>query len=132
MNRASLSRARGIVSRGVVQHVTCHRDRRPWVRLGNQRLPAGWRMDRLFVVLLEQDGYDETHDGLLVGESVDTHWFTDPHIDAASEGGRLLNSGNPLTEAQTPLAANYGCTVDRMRYLDGWTASACRSGISWK
>jgi hypothetical protein len=51
--------------------------------------------------------------------SADTYWFTDPNIDGASEGGRLLNNGNPLTEAQTRLAANYGYTVDRMRYLDG-------------
>jgi Ca2+-binding RTX toxin-like protein len=50
--------------------------------------------------------------------SVDTYWFTDPNIDGGSEGGRLLNNGNPLTVAQTRLAANYGYTVDRMRELD--------------
>jgi Ca2+-binding RTX toxin-like protein len=50
--------------------------------------------------------------------SVDTYWFTDPNIDAGTEGGRLLNNGNPLTDAQTKRAANYGYTVDRMRALD--------------
>ena len=50
--------------------------------------------------------------------SADTYWFTDPNIDAGSEGGRLLNNGQPLTYDQTRLAANYGYTVDRMRYLD--------------
>ena len=50
--------------------------------------------------------------------SADTYWFTDPNIDGGSEGGRLLNNGQPLTYDQTRLAANYGYTVDRMRYLD--------------
>jgi hypothetical protein len=35
------------------------------------------------------------------------YWFTDPNIDGASEGGTLLNNGNPLTLAQTR-SANYG------------------------
>ena len=48
----------------------------------------------------------------------DTYWFTDPNISSATEGGALLNNGNPLTVAQTRLAANYGYTVDRMRELD--------------
>ena len=38
--------------------------------------------------------------------------------DGGIEGGALLNNGNPLTVAQTRLAANYGYTVDRMRELD--------------
>ena len=50
--------------------------------------------------------------------SADTYWFTDSNLSDASEGGELLNNGNPLTVAQTRLAANYGYTVDRMRELD--------------
>jgi hypothetical protein len=50
--------------------------------------------------------------------SVDTYWFTDPHISGVSEGGKLLNDGNALTYAQTRRAANYGYTVDRQRQLD--------------
>ena len=50
--------------------------------------------------------------------SADTYWFTDSNLSGASEGGELLNNGNPLTVAQTRLAANYGYTVDRMRELD--------------
>ena len=52
--------------------------------------------------------------------SADTYWFTDPNIDSQWEGGALLNGATrPLTDAETRLAANYGYTVDRMRYLDG-------------
>jgi len=51
--------------------------------------------------------------------SADTYWFTDPYIAGASEGGRLLNNGQPLTESQTRRAANYGYTIDRLRKLDG-------------
>jgi hypothetical protein len=51
--------------------------------------------------------------------SADIYWFTDPNVSSGSEGGVLLNNGNPLTVAQTRLAANYGYTVDRMRELDG-------------
>jgi hypothetical protein len=51
--------------------------------------------------------------------SNDIYWFTDPHVAGASEGGKLLNGGRPLTPAQTRRAANYGYTVDRMRALDG-------------
>jgi hypothetical protein len=50
--------------------------------------------------------------------SVDTYWFTDPHISGSSEGGKLLNGGHPLTYTQTRRAANYGYTVDRKRWLD--------------
>ena len=49
--------------------------------------------------------------------SSDVYWFTDPHVSRSSEGGRLLNGGNPLTPTQTRRAANYGYTVDRMRVL---------------
>ena len=50
--------------------------------------------------------------------SNDIYWFTDPNVSASSEGGKLLNSGSPLTPTQTRRAANYGYTVDRMRALD--------------
>jgi hypothetical protein len=50
--------------------------------------------------------------------SVDTYWFTDPFIHGASEGGALLNGGNPMSYNQTRRAANYGYTVDRVRALD--------------
>ncbi|QIG51818.1 hypothetical protein G5V57_31390 [Nordella sp. HKS 07] len=50
--------------------------------------------------------------------SADAYWFTDPNIDAGSEGGSLLNNGQSLTVAQTQLAANYGYTIDRLRELD--------------
>jgi hypothetical protein len=50
--------------------------------------------------------------------SNDIYWFTDPNVHGASEGGRLLNGGRPLTPTQTRRAANYGYTVDRMRALD--------------
>jgi len=50
--------------------------------------------------------------------SNDIYGFTDPHVSGASEGGKLLNGGQPLTTAQTRRAANYGYTVDRMRKLD--------------
>ena len=55
--------------------------------------------------------------------SADTYWFTDPNIAGASEGGRLLNNGQPLTESQTRRAANYGYTIDRLRRLDGMDAT---------
>ncbi len=51
--------------------------------------------------------------------SADTYYFTDPFICGPSEGGALLNNGNPLSQADCRLAANYGATVDRVRYLDG-------------
>ncbi len=50
--------------------------------------------------------------------SNDIYWFTDPNVSGSSEGGKLLNGGNPLTPTQTRRAANYGYTVDRMRALD--------------
>ena len=50
--------------------------------------------------------------------SADIYWFTDSDLSVASQGGRLLNNEQPLTIAQTRLAANYGYTVDRMRELD--------------
>ena len=50
--------------------------------------------------------------------SADTYWFTDSDLSDASQGGELLNNGNPLTVAQTRLAANYGYAIDRMRELD--------------
>ena len=49
--------------------------------------------------------------------SNDIYWFTDSNISGSSEGGKLLNGGRPLTPAQTRRAANYGYTVDRMRFL---------------
>ena len=49
--------------------------------------------------------------------SNDIYWFTDSNVPGSSEGGRLLNGGRPLTPAQTRRAANYGYTVDRMRFL---------------
>jgi hypothetical protein len=49
--------------------------------------------------------------------SNDIYWFTDPNVSINSEGGKLLNGGQPLTPAQTRRAANYGYTVDRMRFL---------------
>jgi hypothetical protein len=49
--------------------------------------------------------------------SNDIYWFTDSNISGGSEGGKLLNGGRPLTPAQTRRAANYGYTVDRMRFL---------------
>jgi hypothetical protein len=49
--------------------------------------------------------------------SNDTYWFTDPNVSGGSEGGRLLNGGHPLSPTQTRRAANYGYTVDRMRFL---------------
>lgn len=49
--------------------------------------------------------------------SSDVYWFTDPHVSGRSEGGSLLNSGRPLTAAQTRRAANYGYAVDHMRRL---------------
>jgi hypothetical protein len=56
--------------------------------------------------------------------SANAYWFTDPHISSGSEGGVLLNNGNPLLAAQTRRAANYGYTVDRMRMLDGMTGGS--------
>jgi hypothetical protein len=50
--------------------------------------------------------------------SADIYWFTDPHVALASEGGKLLNHGRPLTSTETRRAANYGYTVDRMRALN--------------
>lgn len=50
--------------------------------------------------------------------SADTYWFTDSDLSDASQGGELLNNGNPLTVAQTRLAANYGYAIDHMRELD--------------
>jgi hypothetical protein len=50
--------------------------------------------------------------------SVDTYWFTDPNICGPSEGGALLNDGQPLTADTCRLAANYGVTIDRVRELD--------------
>jgi hypothetical protein len=50
--------------------------------------------------------------------SSDIYWFTDPNVSGGSEGGKLLNHGQPLTPAQTRRAANYGYTIDRMRALD--------------
>jgi hypothetical protein len=49
--------------------------------------------------------------------SNDSYWFTDPDLSVASQGGKLLNAGRPLTPAQTQRAANYGYTIDRMRAL---------------
>lgn len=49
--------------------------------------------------------------------SVDTYWFTDPHICGAGEGGGLVGSGRDLAEADCRRAANYGRTVDRVRAL---------------
>jgi hypothetical protein len=49
--------------------------------------------------------------------SNDVYWFTDPNVSTRSEGGRLLNDSRNLTRAQTRRAANYGYTVDRMRFL---------------
>jgi hypothetical protein len=49
--------------------------------------------------------------------SNDTYWFADPNVSRGSEGGKLLNGGRPLTPTQTRRAANYGYTVDRMRFL---------------
>lgn len=49
--------------------------------------------------------------------SIDIYWFTDPNVSSKTEGGKLLNGGQPLTPAQTRRAANYGYTVDRMRFL---------------
>src|SRR4051812_31573798 len=57
---------------------------------------------------------------LVVSGSADTYWFTDPNIHSQWEGGALLNGATrPLSDAETRLAANYGYTIDRMRYLDG-------------
>jgi hypothetical protein len=50
--------------------------------------------------------------------SSDTYWFTDPDLAVASQGGKLLNAGRPLTPPQTLRAANYGYTIERMRALD--------------
>ena len=50
--------------------------------------------------------------------SADLYWFTDPNIAGGSEGGELLNNGNPLTLTQTQLAANYGYSIDHLRALD--------------
>jgi hypothetical protein len=74
--------------------------------------------------------------------SNDIYWFTDPNVSSPAEGGRLLNGGASLTQAQTRRASNYGLTVDRMRFLAkgrrpiwnfveiGWPASesAARGG----
>src|SRR5262249_34524568 len=49
--------------------------------------------------------------------SADVYWFTVHNVSGRSEGGKLLNGGNPLTPAQTRRAANYGYTIDRMRAL---------------
>jgi hypothetical protein len=49
--------------------------------------------------------------------SNDIYWFTDPNVSSNFEGGKLLNGGQPLTPAQTRRAANYGYTVERMRFL---------------
>ncbi|MBW0256406.1 hypothetical protein [Cellulomonas sp. PS-H5] len=49
--------------------------------------------------------------------SVDTYWFTDPHICGGHEGGMLLAGGQPLTERECRRPANYGRTVDRVRSL---------------
>ena len=49
--------------------------------------------------------------------SDDIYWFTDPNVAGSSEGGKLLNGGQPLTPAQTRRAVNYGYTIDRMRAL---------------
>lgn len=49
--------------------------------------------------------------------SNDIYWFTDRNVSQGSEGGRLLNGGRPLAMTQTRRAANYGYTVDRMRFL---------------
>src|SRR4051812_44996008 len=50
--------------------------------------------------------------------SADAYWFTDVNISSGTEGGALLNNGQPLTVAQTRLAANYGYTIDHLRELD--------------
>ena len=50
--------------------------------------------------------------------SDDIYWFTDPNVAGSSEGGKLLNGGQPLTPTQTRRAANYGYTIDRMRALN--------------
>jgi hypothetical protein len=55
--------------------------------------------------------------------SVDTYWFSDPHIAGSSEGGALLNNGNAMTYTQTRRASNYGYTVDRVRALDAMDGS---------
>jgi hypothetical protein len=49
--------------------------------------------------------------------SNDIYWFTDPNLSSKSEGGKLLNGGQPLTLTQARQASHYGLTVDRMRFL---------------
>ena len=64
--------------------------------------------------------------------AADTYWFTDPFISSGSEGGALLNNGNPLTVAQTRLAANYGYNIDRMRALDAMDGRRKIKAAVWR
>ena len=95
-----------------------------YATLTNQisQLPADGRFDYANygkgVMFWESDAQAARFVNLQDVTSVDTYWFTDPNLSGFSEGGALLNNGNPLTVAQTQLAANYGYTVDRMRELD--------------
>ena len=50
--------------------------------------------------------------------SADTYWFTDENLCGPSEGGAWFG-GRQLEPDECHLAANYGLTVDRVRYLDG-------------
>ncbi|WDF34215.1 hypothetical protein PTW37_04630 [Arthrobacter agilis] len=49
--------------------------------------------------------------------SADNYWFTDPFICGPSEGGAVLNGGQPLPAEDCRRARNYGWTVDRVRSL---------------
>jgi hypothetical protein len=48
--------------------------------------------------------------------SNDIYWFTDPNLDSPAEGPHFLTSIGQTVVLKR--AANYGYTVDRMRYLD--------------
>jgi hypothetical protein len=47
--------------------------------------------------------------------SNDIYWFTDPNMDSRTA---VPNAPRPVTQAHIKRAANYGYTVDRMRFLD--------------